>query len=123
MYRLPIIIAYILNEVTSLCHGRETTVPNCPTFLGRFGTCADNAYQALSPRPSEHGGGDPGNEARCPHETSHCINIRSDVTKRWHLCISLNGESAQAHILFFYFRIVECASCIKVINKLNKVFW
>ena len=54
MYRL-LIIAYInLTEVTSLYHGRKTTVSNCPTFSGQPGACTDNVYQAFSQQPSEH---------------------------------------------------------------------
>ena len=40
-------------EVTSLCHGCETTVSNRPTFPGRFGACADSLYQALFSPPMQ----------------------------------------------------------------------
>ena len=37
-------------------------------------------------------------------------------------CIGLNRESARVHFLLHILIIVECTRCIKVINKLNKVF-
>ena len=74
-------------EVMSLCHGCEMTVSNRLTFLGRFGACADNVYQALSPRPPERGGGEPGNEANT-HACTNMHTVKSYVSISTESCSS-----------------------------------